>query len=101
PAPTFPKLRRREQPINDVGKCVVAVVRQESFYVFRFGRQPCQVERSAANQRALIRRPAGFKPSLLQLGQNEIIDRTARPLFVFYSGRSGAARGQESPMVGA
>ena len=100
PAPTFAKLRRREQPIHDVDKRVFGVVRQEGFNLFRLGRQPCQVERSAANQRALIRRPGGFKSLPFQLGQNELVDRTARPLFVFDFGRKRVARWQESPMVG-
>ena len=98
PAPTLAKLRPREQPIHDFGKSVVGIVGQKGFDLFRFGRQPGQVERGAPNQCAFISRRARFELVLFQLGQNETVDRIAWPVFLFDSREREVARWQESPM---
>src|SRR5438094_535471 len=71
---------------------------KRSFGLFRFGRQPGQVERGAPNQRALISRRARLELVLFQPGQNKTVDRTARPALLFDSRQRGVARWQESPM---
>ena len=61
PSPTFAKLRRRQQPIHDLGECLGGIVRQESLDFSRSGWQARKVERGAANQDAFVGRRSGFQ----------------------------------------
>ena len=87
--PAFTVSGRGQQPIHDGLIGVRRCVGQEARHLLRGGWQADQVEKDAPQQGPLVRGRAWMERVLLKSGQNEQVDRGARPGLIFYPGQCG------------
>ena len=93
------KPRRREQAFRQSRVGVGAFVFEKCLDFFRRRRQTGQVKCYPANERPLVRLRRRRKVRLFEAGEDEVIQRLARPPFVFHH-RSCLSRGQtEGPKL--
>ena len=90
PGPALAVVRAGEQPIDQSLVGVGCAIGQEGRDVCGRGRKPGQVEREAADQGPLVGFGAGARLFLLERGQDEAIDRVARPARTCADSRAGA-----------
>ena len=93
PGPAFAVVRRGEQPIDDLLVGAGRFVGQKGIDLGRRRRQADQVERHAAQQRALVGRRRRRQAGRFEPRQNESIDRRLDPSRVADCGGSTAASG--------
>ncbi len=79
PSPAFAIMRRSEQPVNHFRERVGRGIGDECLHFFRRGRQPDQIERRPPDQGDLVGRSGRRKPLVLQLCEDEGVDRIAYP----------------------
>ena len=89
---------RGQQPIDEPRQRLWPVVRQEGVDLGRVRRQTDQVERHAADERALVRRRGGRLPRRFELRQDEVIHWGLRPGAVPDGGDGRVDRRLKSPM---
>ncbi len=90
-APALAELLGAQQPIHHPLDRLRRVVVLKSFHLFWRGRQADEVERQAAQQDQFAG-IAGWKQVLLfQFGEDETVDRAARPALVFHGGEMNLA----------
>ncbi len=99
PAPSFPVVRRTEQPIDHFVESVGRVIFQEVLDLLPRRRQADQVEAGPAQQGSLVRRRVGLQSLFRQFGQYEIVDRRFRPAAVGWVRNGWLAHRLPSPML--
>ena len=78
-APAFAKMRRRQQPLDEVFVGDRRSVRNERLDFRRRGRQASEVKVQSADHRLARRRSTGGKLGLLQTGEDKLVDRGPGP----------------------
>ena len=101
PVPRLPLavMRAGQQVIHHLRKGGGGLVVHERLHFFRRRRQADQIEVSATNQRPLLRRRRGHEVLLLQLRENEVVHRRARPCFVLHRRRLHGRHRLPRPML--
>ena len=100
-APALTVVRRCEEPVDDPGEGVGALVGEEIFDLgFRRG-QADEIEGGAAEQGAFVGRGDGRKALLLESRQNEAVEGMADPRLVLDLGRCGICDPAVGPMLAA
>ena len=98
-APAFAVMRGGQQAVHHLGKGVRRIVGQKILHLLRGGRQADQIERRAADQRALVRQRIGLHVVGFQLGQNEIVNRGLDPVGFLDLRHRRILDGFEGPMI--
>ena len=88
-APTLTVVRRGEEPVDDPGERVGALVGEEILDLGFRRRQADQIERGAAEQGALVGRGDGCETLVLEARQDETVDGLPDPDLVLDLGRLG------------
>ena len=82
-APAFAKVRRFEQPVDEMFQGIGPLVLEEGLELPGCGRKADEVEVKSACERDLVGIADGCQVSRLDTGQDEVVDRGDRPLVVF------------------
>ena len=86
PRPPLAIVRRFEQPVDQPFVRQRTLIRDKRRHVIGSRREADQIERRSSNERSLVRLPHRRQASGFELGQDELIERPARPRCVFDSG---------------
>ena len=98
-SPTFPVVRRGEQLLDDLFVGVTSLVGEECIDFGDGRRQAGEVEMQAAEQGDAIRFGRGLELFGVELREDEIVHRRARPVFVGSGGSLRPHRRLERPMI--
>src|SRR6185295_12085948 len=98
-SPMLAVMRRREQAIHDLRKSVGRIVIEKSLHLLLRRRQADEIERRAANERALVGDWIGLHLVLLQLGEDEVIDGRLNPIRLSDVGHGRFLYGFEGPVI--
>ena len=101
PAPTLAVARRRQQPLDHPFVGVRPLVGEVRVDLGRGRRQAGQVERDPSQQLPLAGGGDRGQPLRLEPGEDEPVDRAARPGRVVDSGRLGTGHRPERPVIAA
>ena len=100
PGPSLAVLGRGEQPIDQLLVGVGRWVVDEGFHLGRLRRQAGQVEGQAADQGRPVGLVRRLEALLLQLREQEAVDRVDRPRGILDHGRARVLDGLEAPVPG-